>query len=113
MSNKLVLSTQKSIYKPIEIEIDGKTYRSKKLTKQVLEKAFTFEEKGREGDLNAPYEQAHFIFNIPLNILHKLDANEVGAINKMVLESLYNPEKVEPESVEKNVKGPGEKDSEK
>lgn len=109
---KLVFNTTKSLYKPIEIVIDGKTYTSKKLTKSVLDKVFSFDEKVRNGDTNAPYEQASFTFDIPLNVLYKLDATEVGVINRSVLSNLYDPEKAE-EDPEKNVKGPGEKGSDK
>jgi len=105
---KLVLNTTKSLYKPIEIEIDDKAYSCRKLTKDVIDKIFKFSQKAQDGDVNAPYEQAHFAFNIPLKILYELHIKEVGDINNKIIEAIVHPTKVEPEE-EKNVKGPGDK----
>jgi len=105
---KLVLNTTKSLYKPLEIEIDGKAYYCRKLTKDTIDKIFKFSQKAQDGDVNAPYEQAHFSFSVPLKVLYELHIKEVGDINNKIIEAIVHPTKVEPEE-EKNVKGPGDK----
>jgi len=105
---KLVLNTTKSLYKPLEVEIDGKTYYCQKLTKSAIDKIFKFSKTATEGDISAPYEQAHFAFNIPMKILYELDIAEIGDINNKIIDAMLHPTKTESEA-EKNVKGPGDK----
>lgn len=105
---KLVLHTTKSLYRPLEIEVDNKAYCCRKLTKDVIDKIFKFSQKAKEGDVNAPYEQAHFAFGVPMKTLYELHIKEVGDINNKIIEAIVNPTKAEPEE-EKNVKGPGDK----
>jgi len=108
MSKKLILNTTKSLYKPLEIEIDGKTYYCQKLTNATINKIFKYSKTAVEGDINAPYEQAHFTFNIPMKVLYELDITEVRDINNEIIDAMLHPTKIESDA-EKNVKGPGDK----
>jgi len=101
--------TAKSIYKPLEIEIDDKVYVCKKITKDFLEKFLSYEQAAIEGDLDSPYQQANFAFGIPVKILHKLDAPEVRDINAMVLNAITDAEKVEAQTEKgPNSESPGD-----
>jgi len=105
---KLVLNTTKSLYKPIEVDINGKTYYCRKLTKAAIDRVFKYSELATKGDINAPYEQAHFAFSIPMKILYELDITEIGDINNKIIDAMLHPTKTESE-IEKNVKRPGDK----
>lgn len=107
----LKLTKVKSLYKPVEVEIDGKTYQCRKLTKAVMDKIATWEKAAKAGDMNAGYEEANYLFQIPTKELYELDAVEIGAINDLVLTYLYSPKKLDEKKTEtaKNVKGSGDK----
>ena len=104
----LELSTTKSLYKSRQVTVDGKVYTCCKLDKKALEKIYEFDEKAKEGDLDSIYNQAHFAFRIPLDVLHKLHASEIGAINELVRDDISNPEKHE-KGEEKNASRSGDK----
>ncbi len=107
---RLKFQTAKSIYKPLEIEIDEKVYCCKKLTKDFLKEFLSFEQKALEGDLEAPYKQANFAFGIPLKILYQLDGPEIRDINQVVLGAILNPEKADAsDEKDPNLKSPGDK----
>jgi len=105
---ELELSTTKCLYKSRQVTIDGKLYTCRKLDKKTLEKIYKLDEDASNGDMDAPFEEAHFAFGIPLIILHKLAAAEVGAINKLIRDDMTNPEKHE-KGPEKNASGSGDK----
>jgi len=105
---ELELSTTKCLYKSRQVTIDGKIYTCRKLDKKALDKIYELDENARNGNLGAIYDEAHFAFGIPLVVLHKLHAGEVGAINKLIRDDMMNPEKHE-KGAEKNASGPGDK----
>lgn len=103
-------NTAKSLYKPLEIEVDGKTYQCKKITHDFLEKFLSFTNDALEGDIRAPYKQANFAFGVPLKILYQLDAPEIKEINNEVLSAMANAEKIEAETGKgPNLGSPGDK----
>ncbi len=107
---RATFKTAKSIYKALEIEVDGKVYVCKKITKGFLKDFLEFEKSALDGDINAPYKQANFAFGVPLKILSLLDAPEIRDINTMVLQAITNAEKIEAETGEKddpNLEKPG------
>lgn len=110
MAEKLILSTKESLYKPIEIEVDGVIYKAGKLTRDFLKGFFDFEKLAFEGDTDAPYKQAHYAFGIPLKVLYKLDAAEVKDINDRILTGLSSPDRVNKDT-SPNSKRPGDKKS--
>jgi len=80
-NDRLVLSTKKSLYSPIEIEIDGKVYLSIKTTNAVLIELNKLDEKVvKEDDIKHVYAVIRFLFNVDLDILEKLDKREVQDI---------------------------------
>ena len=79
---RLVLNTKKSLYEPIEIEIDGQVYQSIKTTNAVLTEISKLDEKvdKEKGGSESVYKIVQFLFNVDLKILEKLDQREVQDI---------------------------------
>jgi len=80
--DRLVLNTKKSLYEPIEIEIDGQVYQSAKVTKDVLKEINKFDEEivKNPGDDELLYKAIQLLFNVEPKILDKLDKREVEDI---------------------------------
>lgn len=110
MAGKLVLSTKKSLYRPLTVEIDGTVYECKKLTRAFLKDFFKFETDALNGDLDAPYKQAQFAFGIPLKVLYELDAAELKDINNRVLDGIAAPDRIT-QDTSPNSKSPGDQKS--
>lgn len=131
-NNKLKLSTRKSLYDPIEIEVDEKIYQSIKLTHDIaLEIADIVNQisllSSNKKAVEAVYKFVEIVFNVPREILNKLEKREVEDIyiytNTRLAEiekervSIVNnsikkafPQKKEAkETIPKNRKRPGDK----
>jgi len=80
MSDKLSFNTRKSLYEPVEIEIDEITYQNQKLSRAVLAKLGEFEAKIIENKEDALFSWVSFLFDIDVKILEKLDKREVEDI---------------------------------
>ena len=79
---RLVLSTKKSLYEPIEIEIDKQVYQSIKTTRATLEEINKVDEEIQKdpGNGDLLYKAIQLLFNIEPKILDKLDNREVEDI---------------------------------
>ena len=78
--DRLKIDTKKSFYDPIEIEIDGEIYRSKKMTRAFLAELNKLD-KGTSKDNDEPlYKVVQFIFNVDIKTLETLDRREVEDI---------------------------------
>ena len=80
--NRLVLNTKKSLYDPIEVEIDGQLYQSVKTTKAVLKEVDRVDKEivANPGKDEPLYKAIQLLFNIDSKILDKLDKREVEDI---------------------------------
>jgi len=104
--SKLSISTTKSLYAPIEVEVDGKPYLVAKLNKAVFDKLKTFEDDARGGDLDALFNQVQTLVpNLNGKILAKLDVRDIQKIINFITDSIFKPEKAEQE---KNESRPGD-----
>lgn len=82
---KLVLKTKESLYSPIEVEIDGTVYKSRKLTREVRVKMGEIDSKvtvirSEKGGTQALFELIEFVFGIEKSVLEKLEQREVEDI---------------------------------
>lgn len=79
---RLVLNTKKSLYDPIEVEIDGQVYQSVKATKSVLDEVDKLDELlvKNPGKSEFLYKAILLLFDIDPKILDKLDKREVEDI---------------------------------
>ncbi len=80
--DRFVLNTKKSLYEPIEIEIDGQVYQSEKTTNAVLKEINKIDEEIQKEPTNDGllYKAIQLLFNIESDILDKLDKREVEDI---------------------------------
>lgn len=80
--DRLVLNTRKSLYDPIEVEIDDQLYPSVKTTKAVLDEINKIDEEivANPGKDEPLYKAIQLLFNIEPKILDKLDKREVEDI---------------------------------
>jgi hypothetical protein len=92
---KLRIDTKKSLYKPIEVEIDGKVFQVRRLTRDVLQEAERLDSEVASGKLDAAYERLEFLLQTKNKIFNKLSVEEVGEVTRFITSSMLSPEKSE------------------
>lgn len=102
---KFQVSTKKSLYKPVEVEIDGKTFSCKRITRDVLQKIGELDKEVGEGNLDAVYKRLELLLG-KSKTFNKLDINQIVDITNFILRCILNPEKEE-----KNESGSGDEKS--
>ena len=105
--SKFIISTKKSLYKPIEIEVDGKSYVIKTISPGMLEGAKKHEKLSLKGDVKALIEQLRILTGIEKEIAMKLDIRDITDLLSFIKDKIFTPEKIEDEE-EKNESGPAE-----
>jgi hypothetical protein len=104
----LVLSTRKSIHKPIEIEIDGKIYANRPLSRATFDEVKKYEKAALEGDLEALYKQIHALFPVEIDTLNKLDIRDVNSLLDYTMARIFKDSaETAKEKAEKNAPKPG------
>ena len=103
---KLILSTQKSIHKAIEVEIDGKTYQNRPLSRMTFDEVRKHEKEALKGDIEALYKQVQILYGVEMDVLNKLDIRDVSSIINYTMTKVSQPN-VEKEKAEKNESKPG------
>jgi hypothetical protein len=99
----LKIDTKKSLYDPIKIDIDGKVYKVKKITRPMLKKIGEYDKAVVEGDLESAYKRLE-LFIGKHKVLNELNLNELIEITNYIITNLFKPT-----STEKNMQGPEEK----
>ena len=101
--NKLVLSTKKSIHPPLEIEVDGTTYKNNPFSRSLFEELKKHEKAGKAGDVKALYKQVELIYSIPSKVLDALDARDIQSLLQFTMAKAFGIEsdKSEAEKEEK------------
>lgn len=99
---KLILSTQKSIHKPIEIEVDDKTYQNKPLSRATFDEVRKHEKAALKGDIEALYNQVNILFGVPMEVLNKLDVRDVNTLLQYTMAQIFQSDtKTDEEKEEK------------
>jgi len=111
--NQFSLSTKKSLHPPIEIKIDGKTYQTRLLSKALFDEMRVYQKSAEKGDEKSLYKQVRLLYNIPLDVLDKLDVRDISALLKHTMTQIISPPTTtgKKEKAGKNVPKPGEKTS--
>jgi hypothetical protein len=99
----LKIDTKKSLYDPIKIDIDGKVYKVKKITRPMLKKIGEYDKAVVEGDLESAYKRLE-LFIGKHKVLNELNLNELIEITNYIITNLFKPT-----STEKNMQRPEEK----
>ncbi len=108
MAKKLILSTKQSIHKPIEIEIDGKTYRNNPLSRELFDEVRKYEKRATNGDIEALYTQVQILFGVEIGVLNKLDVRDINSLLTYTMAQIFRPQpKTTAEKEEKNASKPG------
>ena len=93
-SDRLVLNTKKSLYKPVEIEIDGKVYQNIKTTHAVLKEVNRLDDEIKDdSDFEPVCNIIKFLFNVDMETLEKLDKREVQDIYTFMKQKFQEIEK--------------------
>ena len=106
---KLILSTQKSIHKPIEVEIDGKTYQNRPLSRATFDEVKKHEKAALNGDIEALYKQVQILYGVSMDVLNKLDIRDVNTLLQYTMTQVSQPiATTDKEKAEKNAPKPGQ-----
>ncbi len=106
---KLILSTQKSIHKPIEIEIDGKTYQNRPLSRATFDEVKKHEKAALGGAIEALYKQVQILYGVSMDVLNKLDIRDVNTLLQYTMTQVSQPlPTTDKEKAEKNGPKPGQ-----
>ena len=90
--DRFKVSTKKSLFKPIEIEIDEKVYKIDMITPEVLDQVEKYDKDAATGNTTAVTKQLEIIFGIPQKITRKLDVRDLEKMMNFVSERIFNPE---------------------
>jgi len=105
---KLILSTQKSIHEPIEVEIDGKTYQNRPLSRATFDEVKKHEKEALKGDIESLYKQVQILFGVSMDVLNKLDIRDVNTLLQYTMTQVSQPlATTDKEKAEKNGSKPG------
>jgi len=100
----LKIDTQKSLFKPIEVEIDGKVFEVKRLTRTVAQEIEKFSKQINDGQLDAAYLQLEMFLGED-EAIGNLDLHQVNEITRFIVKNIISPEEEE-----KNAPKPGDKE---
>ena len=98
MDNRLKLSTTKSlIFKPIEIEIDGKVYPIENLNTEKLLKMDDCEKnQDKTGEVEGLIHQLRSVIpELPIEIARKLDVRDIRETLLYIVDQTYSSPKIE------------------
>jgi hypothetical protein len=97
--SKLVIDTTKSLYKPIEIEINGTVYTIECLSTEYFEKSEKYDEGIAKGSIDSSALWLHNLVGVPLKLAKRMDLREINRIKIFITNKIYEYEP-EPKNVE-------------
>jgi len=107
-SNKL--STEKSLYEPIKIEVNGKLYLINKVTPKLLKKVAEHERQALRGDPDAIVQQFSVLTGVEAAIVEELDIRDLTAALMRITKEIMRPDETIGKA-EKNASKPEAKPS--
>lgn len=109
---QLVLSTTKSIHKPIVVVIDNKSYQNNPLSRALFDDVRKYEQAALDGDIEALYKQVEILYSVPQDVLNQLDVRDVNSLIDFTMAKIFEAAaETAKEKAEKNASGPGPKES--
>lgn len=100
--SKLKIDTKNSLYEPVEVEINGKTFQVKKITREIGQQLADFDAQIQKGNTDAIYQRLELVIGKNKEI-DQLGIHEAITIMKFIIHKAFSPEKIE-----KKVQGPGQ-----
>ena len=95
--NKFKISTQKSIFKPIALEIETdkglKVYTVEMMTAEVMEKLEKSVGKEHESDIGWLREQLKLMFGVPISVSNQFDIRDMNSLFDWLGEQVWNKDK--------------------
>ncbi|MBU0777472.1 hypothetical protein KKF82_04350 [Patescibacteria group bacterium] len=101
------ITTEKSLYKPIEIEVNGKLYIIDKISPKLLREVAKYDSPATRGDADAIVAQFSLLTKVDKAIVEELDVRDLSAALAMITTQIFRPEKLGEK--EKKVSTPGAK----
>lgn len=99
----LKIDTKKSLYKPIEIEIDGRVYKLERIDPEVIKKFGKIQKEIMIGNFENVTAQMNVLFpDMPKKTISKLDIRDINEITYYIAEMITSPEKKEGEEEKKS-----------
>ena len=92
MTTVLEIDTTKSLYKPIELRIDGETFRVKTITLEMLETIQFLQKDAVEGSAVAVRKMLETVLEGPIELLLKLTIEHVVKVIEAVVGKAIVPE---------------------
>ena len=92
---KLTINTQKSLYSPIEVEVNGKIFQVRRLTRSILQEVARLDTEVSSGKLDMAYERLEILLHAKSKAFDSLVIEEVGEITEFIIKSVFSPEKSE------------------
>ena len=86
------LSTEKSLYKPIQITVDGKLYSVAKITPKLLKQVTTHEKDAIRGDPDAIVKQFSILTGVEEAIVEELDVRDLTTALTRITKEILRPE---------------------
>lgn len=90
--SRLVINTEESLYKPVEVEINGEVYAVVPVTRAVQRQIMELDEQWKTGDLDAAYRRLELLLG-PLPVIEKLRVERVLEITEYIVRKVYAPSK--------------------
>jgi len=103
----LVINTDESLYKPVQVTIDGQVYTVAKITRGVQLQLMALDEQWRAGDLDAGFRRIELLLG-KQPWLEKLDVRELQKLTDYIVRKYYAPN-AEDRAEEKKAPEAGEK----
>lgn len=105
--SRLVINTEESLYKPVDIEIDGQVYTVARVTRPIQRRILELDEEWKKGNLDAAYQRLELLIGSQ-PFMEKLDVQQVNTITEYIVRKVYAPSK-EDRAEEKKAPEAGEK----
>ena len=107
---KIKLNSKKSLFEPIEVELDGEVFKIEKVDRSLFKKTDPFESK--KGDslskqVDDVYKQLSVILEVPMERVEKYDYRDAQyVLNQIAREVFFAPTKRKEETEGKIPKNP-------
>ena len=102
------LSTEKSLYRPIEITVNGKLYSVATITPKLLKQVSKYEKAALRGDPDAIVQQFSILTGVEPAVVENLDIRDLNVALVRITKEVLRPEEVLGKA-EKNGSKPGKK----